>query len=70
MKKKLKQYEIEQGNRDEGEEMQKDLKKRLQDVKVEEQKMKMNNFDLKEEVRLQQKKEMLKDAQKIMKKGQ
>ena len=63
MGKKLKQYEIEVKDRMEVDAMTKDVKKHLQEVKIEEVKMKGMNVDPKEERRLSLRREFLQDAQ-------
>ena len=70
MGKKLKQYEIEVKDKIEMDAMTKDVKKHLQEVKIEEVKMKGMNVDPKEERRLSLRREFLQDAQNILRTGQ
>ena len=70
MGQKLKQYEIEVKDKIEMDAMTKDVKKHLQEVKIEEVKMKGMNVDPKEERRLSLRREFLQDAQNILRTGQ
>ena len=69
MRQKLKQYEIEMKDKVEVDELTKDVKKKLQDIKIEEEKMKRRNSGPKEERRLSLKREFLIDAQNILRLG-
>ena len=69
MRQKLKQYEIEMKDKTGVDEISKDVKKQLQEIKMEEEKMRRRNSGPKEERRLSLKKEFLIEAQNIMKRG-
>ena len=66
MKKKLKQYQIELEDKAGYEALADDLIKRLRTVKIEEKKMREDDFGPKEERKLKRKKELLMDCQNLL----